>query len=314
MRIIKPEKLKKGDLIGIISPASPIDDLSKIEQSVIYFEKQGFRVTLGLNIEKGKGYLAGTDKERVDDLHKMFLNKRVKMVMCLRGGYGAGRLLDKINYSIIKDNPKIFCGYSDITIMQNAFLKKAGLVTFASPMAGVEFYKEVNKFTEEHFWNAVLNGKPIVHNNNEGSRITCLRKGISEGRLVGGNLSLITSMIGTEYIPDPEGKILMLEEVGEVPYRIDRMLNQIRLSGYLDKINGVLLGGFTDCEEKDPTSESLSIQEVLKDYFSKGGNLPVLSGFSHGHLTENLTVPLGIKVRIDAVKCRIEFMESHLTS
>ena len=313
MRIIKPKKLNKGDVIGIISPSSPVDDLIKLDSSVCYFENQGYRVETGINTRKRNGYLAGTDKERVDDIHKMFSDKEIKMIICLRGGYGAGRLLDKIDYNIVKNNPKIFCGYSDITVLQNAFLRKTGLVTFAGPMAGVDFCNEVSRFTEENFWHTVTNNEPVKVNYPGKETLNSLHKGISEGRLIGGNLSLLSSLTGLKYLPDPRGKILLLEEVGEVPYRIDRMLNQMKLSGYLNSVEGILLGGFTDCEDLDPGSKSLTLADVMNEYFGKSFAAPVLINFSHGHLKDNLTVPIGIKIRLNGNNNSIDFLESHFT-
>src|ERR1035437_719690 len=312
MEIIKPEKLKSGDVIGIISPSSPVSNTSKLNAGVSYFEKMGYRVKVGLNAMKERGYLAGTDGERVEDIHNMFLNSEVKLIICLRGGYGASRLLDKIDYNIIKNHPKIFCGYSDITVLQNAFFHKTGLVTFAGPMAGVDFYKDISEFTEENFWNTLTSNEPIKLNYPEGERLSSYRSGIAEGRLIGGNLSLFSSLIGTMYLPEPEGKILFLEEVGEVPYRIDRMLNQLRLSGFLGKIKGVILGSFTDCIETDPQRKSLNLTEVLEDYFIKDFHAPVIYNLNHGHLKNNLTIPIGVNVRINGTNCSIDFLESHL--
>ena len=183
MEIIKPEKLKQGDVIGIISPSSPISDNAKLDAGVSYFEKRGYRVKVGKNVLKEWGYLAGTDEERVEDIHNMFLDKEVKMIICLRGGYGASRLLDKIDYGIVKNNPKIFCGYSDITVLQNAFFHKTGLVTFAGPMAGVDFYKEVSEFTERNFWNTITSQESIKINYPAGERLKSYRGGISEGSI-----------------------------------------------------------------------------------------------------------------------------------
>src|ERR1039457_1715389 len=159
MEIIKPKKLNKRDVIGIISPSSPVSDKSKLDAGVGYFERMGYGVKVGKNVMKERGYLAGTDEERVEDIHNMFLDEDVKLVICLRGGYGASRLLDRIDYDIIKNHPKIFCGYSDITVLQNAFFKKTGLVTFAGPMAGVDFYKDISEFTAANFWNTVTSSE-----------------------------------------------------------------------------------------------------------------------------------------------------------
>jgi muramoyltetrapeptide carboxypeptidase len=312
MKFIKPKKIKPGDVIGIISPSSPISDKSKLDAGVRYFKKMGYRVKIGTNVMKERGYLAGTDEERVEDIHNMFLDKKVKLIICLRGGYGASRLLDKIDYSIIKNNPKIFCGYSDITVLQNAFFNKAGLVSFAGPMAGVDFYKHVSGFAERSFWNTVTSSEPIKLDYSYGKRLSSYSGGIAEGRLIGGNLSLFSSLIGTEYLPEPEGKILFLEEVGEVPYRIDRMLNQLRLSGILGKIKGVIMGSFLDCVETDPQRKSLKLEEVMKDYFIKNFHAPVVYNMSHGHIRDNLTIPIGVKVRINGNNSTVEFLESHL--
>jgi muramoyltetrapeptide carboxypeptidase len=312
MEIIKPKKLNRGDIIGIISPSSPVSDKVKLDRGVSYFEKMGYRVKVGANAMKEWGYLAGTDEERVEDIHNMFLDKEVKLIICLRGGYGASRLLDKIDYSIVKNNPKIFCGYSDITVLQNAFYHKTGLVTFAGPMAGVDFYKEISKFTEQNFWKAVSSSEPIKLDCPDGERLNSYRNGIAEGRLVGGNLTLFSSLIGTEYMPDSEGKILFLEEVGEAPYRIDRMLNQLRLSGFLGKVKGVILGRFKDCVENDPQRKSLKLEEVMENYFAKNFHAPVIYHLSHGHIKDNLTLPIGVNIKIDGNNCKIDFLESHL--
>jgi muramoyltetrapeptide carboxypeptidase len=312
MEIIKPEKLKRGDVIGIISPSSPLSDKTRLDAGISYFEKMGYAVKVGTNSKKESGYLAGTDEERVEDIHNMFLDKKVKLIICLRGGYGASRLLDKIDYDIVKNNPKIFCGYSDITVLQNAFYKKTGLITFAGPMVGVDFYKDISEFTEKNFWNTVTGREPIILNGPLGERLSSFRSGIAEGKLIGGNLSMFASLIGTEYLPEAEGKILFLEEIGEVPYRIDRMLNQLRLSGYLGKINGIILGRFIDCIESDPQSKSLKLEEVMDDYFANNFHAPVLNNLSHGHINDNLTIPIGINVKINGIHSSIDILETHL--
>jgi muramoyltetrapeptide carboxypeptidase len=313
MNIIKPEKLRKGDMIGIISPSSPVTGKSRLDGGVAYFEKMGYRVQLGSNVMKTWGYLAGTDAQRVSDIHEMFLNKSVKLIICLRGGYGASRLLDKIDYNLIRENPKIFCGYSDITALQNAILHKTGLVTFAGPMPGVDFYKDISSFTEENFWQTVTDNRPVKVSNPSGVTLNCLKKGSATGRLFGGNLSLFASLIGTCYLPQPDNKILLLEEIGEVPYRIDRMLNQLRLAGILGKINGLIMGSFSDCEETDPERNSLTFNEVVEDYFIKNFNAPVFNNVSHGHLINNLTLPIGINIAMNGNNCSLEFLESHLS-
>jgi muramoyltetrapeptide carboxypeptidase len=161
MALQKPKKLNQKDVIGIISPASSPDDFSRVERGVKYLERLGYRVKVGANVGKNHGYLAGTDQERVDDIHSMFKDKNVKAVFTLRGGYGAFRLLDKIDYRLIKNNPKIFVGYSEITSLQMAFFEKAGLISFAGPMVAVDFCDEVSPYTNELFWAMITSNKKL---------------------------------------------------------------------------------------------------------------------------------------------------------
>ena len=239
MKIIKPKKLNKGDFIGIISPASSADDITKVEEGVRYLEKIGYRVEVGKNVGQYHGYLAGEDNLRLKDLHYMFNKKEVKAIICIRGGYGSPRLLDKIDYKIIKNNPKIFVGYSDITALNMAFFNKTGLITFTGPMVSVDFNDEISKYTEENFWRILTSNKKIGRIElPEEDKLFQLSKGSESGRIIGGNLALIASLLGTNYFPDMKDKILFLEDVGELPFRIDRMLNQLRLSGVFSKIKG----------------------------------------------------------------------------
>ena len=314
MKIIKPKRLKPKDLIGIISPASKPDDDSRIERGVKYFERLGYKVVVGKNVGKERSYLAGTDEERLEDLHSMFSNKEVKAIVCVRGGYGSGRLLDKIDYNLIKHNPKIFVGYSDITALQMAFLKRAGLITFAGPMVAVDFYKEeVVEFTEEFFWRIVTSSKKIGKVYNPMNEpFYSLVKGKAEGRLIGGNLAVFNSLLGSQYLPSFKDKILFLEDIGEPPYRIDRMLNQLKLAKAFEQVEGVILGRFVDCTESDSKTKTLSLNEVIDDYLSEIKK-PVLYNLKHGHIPENVTLPFGLKVRINTVRRTFELLESAVT-
>ncbi|MGE5364176.1 MAG: S66 peptidase family protein [Bacteroidota bacterium] len=307
---IKPPKLNKGDLIGIISPASCPDDVTRIEKGASYLEKLGYRVVIGENARKNYGYLAGEDNLRLDDLHNMFGNKEVKAIFCTRGGYGTPRLLDRVDYNLIKKNPKIFVGYSDITALQMAILRKTGLISFAGPMVAVDFWNEVNPYTEEMFWAMITSDKKYGRVNNPGNeKIDLLKGGQTEGEVIGGNLALLTSVIGTPYSPDFKDRVLLIEDIGEPPYRIDRMLNQLKLSGVFKSINGIILGCFTDCVEPDPYSKTLSLNEVIDGYLG-GLDMPVMYNYKHGHVKENITVPYGITHFIDADKGIVEITES----
>ncbi|MCX7611762.1 MAG: LD-carboxypeptidase [Ignavibacterium sp.] len=309
MTTIKPPALKKGDLIGLISPASSPDDLSRIEKSVKYFENLGYNVIVGKNVGKFRGYLAGTDEERLEDLHYMFSDKKVKAIFCLRGGYGAIRLLDKINYRLIKANPKIFVGYSEITSLQLAIFAKTGLITFAGPMPAVDFINEISSFTEEFFWNLVTTKKKLgkIKYPSEPQPLF-LRKGIVVGQILGGNLAVLTAMTGTKYLPNMRNKILLLEDINEVPYKVDRLLNQLRLNNILSMINGIILGRFVDCYEDDANKKTLTLGEVIDDYI-RPLKIPSIYVFPHGHIKDFVTIPWGLKIKLDAGKTSVEFLE-----
>ena len=310
MKIIKPKKLKKNDTIGIISPGSSPDDLSKIEEGVKYLEKLGYNVEAGKNVGKTNGYLAGNDNERLDDLHYMFRKKEIKAIFCLRGGYGSGRLLDKINFNIIKKNPKIFVGYSDITALHLSIFKKTNLITFAGPMIATDFLEGLNEKAEECFWSMLTSSKKIGKIKSIGDReIQSLRKGKSQGALFGGNLSVLTSLLGSNFIPIFEKSILLLEETCEPPYKIDRMFNQLKLAGVFQKTSGIILGAFNNCREENSEKHTLTLGEVIQDYLGDSKK-PVIYNFSHGHIKEILTLPIGLKVKLNSDKNYIEFTES----
>lgn len=311
MSIIKPKKLKNGDVIGIISPASSPEDLSRIERGVNYLQKLGYRVEVGKYVGTKEGYLAGSDQQRIDDLHDMFRRKEINAIFCIRGGYGSGRLLDKIDYSLIKKNPKIFVGYSDITSLQTAFYTKTGLVTFAGPMVAVDFHEEVSAFTEEVFWRTITSDKKVGKlKNPRNEKFFTLCKGKGAGRLLGGNLTVLSSLIGTEYFPKLKDSILLIEDINEAPYRIDRMLNQLRLLKVFKQLKGVILGHFVDCVEMDPSKSTFSLNEVVIEYFQKKLKLPVLYNVKHGHIKDNITIPFGVKCSLNASLGTIDITES----
>ncbi len=309
MRTIKPAALKKGDLIGLISPASSPEELNRIENSVKYFEKLGYSVICGQNVGKFRGYLAGTDEERLDDLHSMFTNKKVKAIFCLRGGYGAFRLLDRINYKLIQANPKIFVGYSEITSLQNAIYAKTGLLTFAGPMPAVDFVNEISPYTEEFFWQLVTSKKkkgkikyptePLPQK---------LKNGTAVGQIIGGSLAVFSALAGTKFFPDLKNKILILEDINEAPYRVDRLLNQLKLVGVFSKIKGIILGRFVDCYEDDANKKTLTLGEIIDDYI-RPLKIPSIYVFPHGHIKDFITIPLGLKIKLDAEKKSVVFLE-----
>lgn len=310
MPYLKPKKLMNGDLIGIISPASSPDDLSLIQNGVNYVERLGYKTILGKNVGKNRGYLAGSDEDRVTDIHQMFSNKNVKAIFCLRGGYGAVRLLDKIDCKLIRNNPKIFVGFSEITSLQMAFLKRAGLITFAGPMIIPNFSKDISSYTEENFW------KTISSSTKQGPVKTKIlfrtnSKNLSDvsGKILGGNLAVLTSLIGSKYFPDLNESILFLEEVDEPPYKIDRMLNQLRMNKIFKNVKGIVLGSFIDCVEKDKAKKTLTLEQVFEDYFADL-NIPVFNLFPHGHIKDLTTFPFGVRVKLNLRNEAVDFLES----
>lgn len=309
MRIIKPKRLTKKDVIGIISPASSPDDSTLIEKGITYLEKLGYKVKVGNHVGKYNGYLAGSDEERVNDFHQMFRDKQVKTIICVRGGYGAVRLLDKIDYKIVRNNPKIFVGYSEITALQMAIFNKTGLITFAGPMLTSDFANEISSFTEENFWCNITSNKKIGKLKHPYTKLPAITRGSTSGRIVGGNLAVLTSLIGTNYFPDLRKKILLLEDVQEKPYKIDRYLNQLRLNKAFKLISGIILGRFVDCYEHDPEKRTLTLGEIIDSYFHKL-DIPIIYTFPHGHIKDKITIPIGINVKVNANSGIVEFKES----
>ncbi|GAB3789444.1 S66 peptidase family protein [Virgibacillus kimchii] len=288
--MILPERLKKGDTIGIIAPSGPIDT-DKLKKAVPFFEEMGLHVKLGKYISHVNGYLAGTDEERLTDLHAMLADDTVKAIIFARGGYGAGRIVSSIDYSLVKNNPKIIWGYSDITYLHTAIRQKAGLITFHGPMAVSDVAKDDFDELSAKLFKQLFQPADLIYTEKI-SPIDVLVSGESEGELIGGNLSLIASTIGTPFEIDTKDKLLLLEDIGEEPYRIDSMLNQLKLAGKLEAAAGVILGDFAETESDLKTT--LSVSEVFSDYFG-GLNCPVMSGFKIGHCFPHFSVPLGTK-------------------
>jgi muramoyltetrapeptide carboxypeptidase len=304
---MKPICLKNNDLIALITPASSPSNIKRVEDGIKFLEERGYQTVLTPNAMKQQGYLAGSDEERIDDIHWAFSNKEVKAIISLRGGYGAGRLLSGIDYNLIKANPKIFCGYSDLTTLQMAFLEKAELTTFSAPMAAVDFAGELSEYTIENFFEQVENCWKGIVPLPVGRELSGNNKGIATGKAAGGNLAVFCAMLGSSYLPNPAGKIFFFEDVSEPPYRIDRFLNQLLLSGYFERATGIVFGQFTEGDPGD--SPTLTQSEVFQHYISKI-NKPVIRNFPFGHVKDLFTIPFGIEVSIDSNNQIVEFLES----
>lgn len=311
---IKPLRLKPDDTLGLIAPGSYISE-DELKESKDNLEKLGYKVEFNEKILSKSGYLAGTDETRANEVNSMFANDKINGIVCARGGYGCARILPMLNYDTIKNNPKILIGYSDITALLNGIYSETGLITFHGPVGissfndfSVTYFNEVLVHPEEKL--ILINAKS--EDEKEENKVSTIVSGKSVGELVGGNLSLMNSMIGTKYDFNGDGKIIFLEEIGEEPYRIDRMLTQLIQSGKFDKAAGIAMGVFKDCEpkEKNPSfSTSFSLMEVLFDRLSNL-NIPVIYGMSFGHVKNKFTIPIGIKAELDTISQTITLLEN----
>jgi muramoyltetrapeptide carboxypeptidase len=289
---LKPKRLYPGDTIGIVSPASP-GDLEMNMAGIEWLEEQGFRIELGKTFDQIWGYLSGSDAERAADINTMFASPSINAIICLRGGYGTMRLLELLDYPLIRSHPKIFVGYSDITALHTAIGQRTGLVTFHGPMIASDMGKNLPDYTRDSFYRALTSSWPIgsITNPPLSPPPQFLVSGTAQGYLTGGNLSLVVATLGTPYEIDTRGKILCLEEIGEEPYRIDRMLTHLRLAGKLQDAAGIVFAVCADCEiEDDPPN--FTLQEVLQDRLGDLGK-PVLYHLYFGHTADKATLPLG---------------------
>ena len=302
------KRLKKGDTIGFIGPSGSIRTPGSLEKSVAMAEEMGFKVKLGESCGKVYGYLSGSDELRARDVNAMFLDEEVDAIFCVKGGYGTMRMLDLLDYDAIKTHPKIFLGYSDITAMHIAFYEKANLATFHGPMPVSCWVDGMDDFSRESLLNMLMqpeDEKPIV--NPVGFERKTLYPGQCEGVLVGGNLSLIDGLIGTPYELNTKGRILFIEDVGERTYRLDHMFTHLRLAGKLDDCAGIVLGTFTDCPVEFPEF-GLTLDEIIRDIILPCKK-PVFTGLQAGHCSPNVTLPLGVKCRMDADACTLTVLE-----
>ena len=294
MNIIKPEKIKNGETICIIAPSGNVDK-DKILNSAEYFKSLGYKVKFGKNVFNQDRYLAGKDEERISDLEEAFNDKDVNAIICARGGYGALRIAEKINYNIIRNNPKIFCGYSDITALSLMILKKTGLVTYSSPMPKGDFQPEqIDEFTQKHFWLALKNELNEI----TAEELKTYKDGSATGILWGGNLSTIVSLCGLDFIPDKKF-IFFTEDLNEPVYKIDRCFRQLlNIEKFRKNIAGIVLGDFLDIEYPQQLDE-------LFDEIARELNIPVYGGYKITHGKSKLTIPIGINAHLNNGKINL---------
>ncbi len=313
---IKPKRLAPGDTVALVSPASATFNSVDLQIAKESLEALGFKVKASEHMLERHGYLAGEDKARADDINKAFADRSVAAVHAIRGGWGSARVLPYLDYETIRRNPKVLLGYSDITALHMAINGRTGLTTFHGPIAlgrwdawSVDYYKRV-----------LMNGEHVTFTPKQGLsdrnsltqtefRVQTITPGKARGRLLGGNLTVLTAILGSPYLPDFQDAILFCEDVGEDYYRIDRMVTQLKLAGLLEKIKGFVFGGCSECGPGDGNFGALTLEEIFNDHI-KPLNVPAWQGAMIGHAQPQWTLPEGVPVEIDATAGTIALLES----
>jgi muramoyltetrapeptide carboxypeptidase len=303
--VLKPHPLRAGDRIAVVAPSSAPADLSAIEAGMTTLEARGYKPYALRSPLEPDGYLAAADDHRADDLNHALADPDTRAVFCVRGGYGLLRILDRIDYEAVIADPKLVVGYSDVTSLHMAMLARCGVPGISGPMVAVEWPAPAPR--TEHSFRVLAGGETPAPLTSENGDLSALRQGAGIGRLIGGNLTLITRLIGTPFLPDLTGAILFVEEVGEPPYRIDGMLAQLHLSGILSGLAGLVIGGITDSETDRPT---LPLDEVLRHYARLVPG-PVATELAYGHFPDKHSMPVGTKARltVDGHNAVLHFLE-----
>lgn len=303
---LKPKALKSGDTVAISSPAGAVWDDKQIEIFSNILKSFGFKVVLGKTLYEKFGYFAGKDEFRANEINDFFADKTIKAIFCMKGGWGCARILDKINYEQIKNNPKIIIGFSDITSLLIAITNKTGLVTFHGPVGNSGW----NDYTKNVFNEVCIKGSvySFPENPMAEDKIVTINKGIATGQLIGGNLTVLSAIVGSDYLPSFKNKILFLEEAKEEPYSIDRMLMQLKLCGVLDSISGFVFGKCAKCLAEEPL-KAFTFDEVIHQHIKPLG-IPAFYGTMIGHIENKFTVPIGINAVINADTGSIKLLET----
>jgi len=311
--LVRPPRLRPGDRVGLVNPATAAFETQPIEIMVDALESLGLEVVLGDNYYARHGYFAGTDDRRAADINAFFADPSIRMIFA-RGGWGSARLLPLLDYDTIAANPKILLGYSDATALITGVHSRTGLVTFHGP-------SPLDRFSADYFRRVVMNGEAVEMRNlveidddklvQTEHRLQTIRPGKAGGPILGGNLTVLTAIMGSDYLPGFDGAILFLEDVNEAIYRVDRMLTELKLAGILDRISGFVFGRCTDCES-GTSYGSLTLEQVLREHVEPLG-IPAFSGSMIGHIDQQFTIPLGIDVEIDAAAGTIKMIEPAVT-
>ena len=310
--VLKPKRIAPGDTVGVVSPASITHQPVRFEILEETLDALGLKTKFGQHAQDRWGYFAGKDEARAADLNRMFADPDVDHIFAVTGGWGAARTLPHLDYDVIRANPKILMGYSDVTALLVGLYAKTGLVTFHGPN-GLSTW---NQFTVDHTRPLLFDAQtPLLQNPTDkgdnlaqiDDRVRTITPGTVRGRLVGGNLTVLTAIIGSDYLPDWSGHILFLEDINEAVYRVDRMMTQLKLAGVLDQIAGFVFGKCTDCGA-DSRYSSFTLEEVLFDHIQPLG-IPAYHGAMIGHIADKFTVPLGIEAELNADAGTLQLLE-----
>jgi len=303
MKYTKP--LGKKDTIGLIAPAGPLRDI-KIEEIKYELNRLGYEVKIGKSCYLSyKGYLSGKDKDRALDLERMFLDKNIDAIICVRGGYGCARILDLIDFTIIRDNPKAFIGFSDVTALHIAINQLSNLATYHGIMAAS--IKKWDEFTYSSLIKALNFKEELIIENPSNENLVSLYEGICEGAITGGNLSVIVSTLGTKYEIDTKNKILFIEEIGEYTYKVDKMLNHMQMAGKFNDCKGIIFGEFTNCKKAFQNDEG--ILNILKEIAIKNKK-PTICNLKSGHCMPMVTIPLNMNCYLNSYENKIKIIKS----
>lgn len=293
---IAPPALRPGDAVALVAPAGPLASLEELERAIEVVNSLGFVARVARNAAVKHGFLAGTDAQRAQDFNAAANDPEIRGVFALRGGYGTMRILELLDYDALRRDPKVVLGYSDLTALLHAVSARAGIVTFHGPVAGLS---QFTPFVVEALRRAICVPQPIgaLH----APQAAILRPGRASGRLAGGNLTLLAALEGTPFAVETAGTILVLEDVDEAPYRIDRLLTQLRLSGKLGRAAGLLVGEFRGCDPEGdpPVDPAARLTHVLHERLFDLG-VPAIAGASVGHIEEQWTLPIGVRATLDA--------------
>ncbi len=302
MEPLKPLPLRRGEKIGVVAPAGSVND-EQLKAGVEALRCAGFEIELAPGILERKGYLAGEQEKRAKALQYFFKREDIAAIFCARGGFGSIQMLPYLDTGLIRLHPKVFVGYSDVSILLNWFLQQCGMVTFHGPMVAMEIARGLRGRSEEFFWETLLGKKRQW----QIQVAETIRPGIAEGAMVGGCLSIVVTTLGTPYEIDTAGKIFFLEDVGEKPYRIERMLTHLKMAGKLERVAGLVFGSFIDCEGEG----GRGLREIVRELF-RNAPYPVIAGLDAGHGEENLLLPFGVKMALDGKAGMLSLLESPL--